>query len=219
MALADSPHPHEAAAALRMAQRLMQEHNVTEADVAATDLVSTEKPLGRFVPTGYQGLLLHLVTKVFSCEMYITTSRHNGKLRRVVRFVSMGPNAEIAGYCYTVLYRKLTQARTIYYQMLHKNFKRQKRTHKADVFAEGWVMGCAKAAEALVPKNYSIHPVVAVHLEEQGLVSTKSRSAGTKKKDVHDLIKGIVAGEQVKLNQPVYSGEAEREARWLLGIG
>jgi hypothetical protein len=216
MALADSPNANEAAAALRKAQELMTAYNITESDVAMADVEENARPLGRYVPTGYQADLINLIGKIFSCEYYIDTVFAKGKVRRQIKFVSLGPSSEVAAYCYTVLYRKLTVARSDYYRRHRKSVKRSTRIRKADLYAQGWVHGCRGAAAALIPKVETTHPVVAAYLETKGLITQPSRTAASKRKsDNHALWNGMVDGKKVSINQPVYAGSSEEATKQL----
>lgn len=105
LALTDSPNVHEAASAAKEAQRLMQEHKLTAADVKAEDgSAITELPLGA---TGYMAswkfaLVTH-VARAFFCEVIALRVGQ----RRKIRVVGKKDDAEVAVHVFDYLVKEI----------------------------------------------------------------------------------------------------------------
>ena len=110
LALAASSNPHEAAAAMRQAQKLMQEHGLDEADVNLADVAEVVMD-GRNVPmVRWETGLAKIVADAFGCLTHtgVRLSLNGGATHRRVRaftFIGVGASAEIAGYAFAVLSR------------------------------------------------------------------------------------------------------------------
>lgn len=107
MALAGSNNPHEAANALRKAQLLMQEHQLSEADVelsAITEQSAAMANSGEKQPKWSLNLMA-MIQQAFGVTGYFST------YQRRCFFVGYQSRAEIAAYCYAVLARQIKSAR------------------------------------------------------------------------------------------------------------
>ncbi|GAB1440536.1 hypothetical protein MASR2M36_33210 [Providencia sp.] len=106
----------EAATALRMAQKLMQEHNLSESDVALSDVTEYEAhrtPSNAAKPPQYMLSLIGVISKAFGVRHYL--SWHGiTKVRRSVVFYGIEERPQIACYAFEVLSRQLSKGRTEY---------------------------------------------------------------------------------------------------------
>lgn len=82
LALAQSSNPHEAAAAMRQAQKLMAEHNVTETDVSLADVAEAVAPARLNALTNWEAMLSGLIAQAFGCDHFSRISRHLTKTAR-----------------------------------------------------------------------------------------------------------------------------------------
>ncbi|GAB1440720.1 DUF2786 domain-containing protein [Providencia sp.] len=137
----------EAATALRMAQKLMQEHGLSESDVAMSEVMECEAhktPSNAAKPPRYMLSLIHVISKAFGVRHYL--SWHGiTKVRRSVVFYGLEERPQIACYAFEVLSRQLSKGRKAYRDSLHKNTKPNKRTDLADTWSEAWVSGVWQA--------------------------------------------------------------------------
>ncbi|MGL3099486.1 DUF2786 domain-containing protein [Enterobacter asburiae] len=134
---------NEAAAALRQAQNLMREHNVTELEAEFTNISeasSKGSPNHAQTPPKYLVYLVEVIKRAFGVQAFF--SWREGKYfynspRRVVTFYGPDSRPQIAAYAFDVLARQMTAARKEFIGELHKNTKPANRTAKADQFCVG----------------------------------------------------------------------------------
>ncbi len=209
MALANSSNPHEAANALRKAQLLMQEYQLSESDVALSDIVEHSATLANTSKTQPQWSmnLMGMIQQTFGVTGYF-----NPGLRRCF-FVGYQDRAEIAAYCYTVLARQLKAARREYQASLNKRLKPKTKTARADLFCEGWVSGVYQQVRDLVPSEKE-QALVAQFMSQKHsrLTPAKVREANATARDQDAGDAGFIAGKQVKLNAGVNGQEAVKLA-------
>src|SRR5471030_2191640 len=109
---------HEAARALRLAQQLMQRHNLSEMDVTLSDISETEclqvYTDAVSIP-GWLNALAAVVCMATGCRCwfswYNTASRTGqSRRRRSLHFYGLNERPEVALYVFTVLSRQLRDA-------------------------------------------------------------------------------------------------------------
>ena len=146
LALAASPEAHEAAAALRQAQKLMAQFGLTEADVTLAD-VSEVRQLAQNAPlVAWEAMLAGLVASAFGCDHYTSLRPQLGvglkvRNRRHFVFVGVGPAAEIAGYAFDLLSRQCARDRRRHIALQPKTCKPKTKVARGDLYAEGWLAG------------------------------------------------------------------------------
>lgn len=201
MALAGSNNPHEAANALRKAQLLMQQYQLSEADVELSDIAEHSAALVNTSKTQpkWSLNLLAMIQQAFGVTAYFSTYRE-----RRCFFVGYQDRAEIAAYCYAVLARQLKSARRDFLASLNKRLKATTKTARADLFCEGWVSGVYQQVRDLVPSEKE-QALVAQYMSQKhsGMTSAKGREAKATKRDQDAGFLGFIAGKQVKLNAGV----------------
>ena len=201
MALAGSNNPHEAANALRKAQLLMQQYQLSEADVELSDIAEHSAALANTSKAQPQLSLslMAMIQQAFGVTAYFSTYRE-----RRCFFVGYQDRAEIAAYCYAVLARQLKSARRDFLASLNKRLKATTKTARADLFCEGWVSGVYQQVRDLVPSEKE-QALVAQYMSQKhsGMTSAKGREAKATKRDQDAGFLGFIAGKQVKLNAGV----------------
>lgn len=137
LSLAGSSEPHEAAAAMRQAQKLMQTYSLSLDDV---DILQVEEHDANFVsktmPPAYLLQLADVVELAFGARLILTGRQ--GAVR--FTFVGVGAQAQIASYVFDVLRRTLTRHRQDYLSSLGKRLKRSTKTRRADLFCRAWLI-------------------------------------------------------------------------------
>lgn len=206
MALAGSNNPHEAANALRKAQLLMQQYQLSEADVELSDIAEHSAALANTSKTQpkWSMDLMGMIQQAFGVTGYFNTYRE-----RRCFFVGFQDRAEIAAYCYTVLARQLKSARRDFLDSLNKRLKPKTKTARADLFCEGWVQGVYQQVRDLVPSEKE-QALVKQYMSEKHarLTAAKVREAKATARDKDAGYAGFIAGKQVKLNAGVGGQEA-----------
>ena len=140
LALSKSPEPHEAAAALRQAQKLMQQHNLSQQDVelSAVKESRVKGSNSMYRPPSYIAHLASIVADNFGCEMHLSTTIRG----KDYVFIGLEANTQLSQYCFRVLLRQLQAARLGYYRQLRG--KRSNKIARADTYARAWVYAVAE---------------------------------------------------------------------------
>lgn len=142
LALSQSSEPHEAAAALRQAQKLMQLHNVDMTTVERSE-VGQEDVKSKFsvsVPKSYEVNLVQKICRSFGCEVLWAKShsRKRGDDRYAsFKIIGLKHQVKIAAYTCDVMQRKMHKARHDFIKT-HVFYDRVHTTREANGFCMGW---------------------------------------------------------------------------------
>ncbi|WP_079542125.1 DUF2786 domain-containing protein [Cardiobacterium hominis] len=118
LALGKSSNPHEAAAAMRQAQKLMEMAGVTVEDVALAGITDVNLDLPSKTLPRWHHVLISIVASGFGCECMMTRSFFGEPF---VHFIGTAARVEVASYAYTVLRRQIMGgAQNIYCGTLQK---------------------------------------------------------------------------------------------------
>jgi len=206
LALADSPEPHEAAAAMRQAEALMRKHGLDRA--AVDQSVVEERPAslgrGRLLPP-YLMALSNMVGEVMGCVVY-------ARAPHTAVFVGVGAAPEVAAYAYEVLGRQLLVGRALHRKRRTRGAA-HKRTQRADAWAAGWVAGVRHLVEAIRPP---IAAVIEQYMVERhpGLVEIRKRVVQLDRHACDGYLAGRASG--VRLHPGVAPGQGQAR---LMGDG
>lgn len=122
MRLSKSSEAHEAAAALRQAQKMMAAHGVTQEELLGLEVksiqVMTPEPYKRKLPL-YMNYLLNVCRNAFDCEAMIEAGYRNGRPRLCVRYFGINGKEQLAAYAHEVMWRQLTAAWKQYQKQNH----------------------------------------------------------------------------------------------------
>lgn len=216
LALAKSSNPHEAAAAMRQAQKLMAEHNVTETDVCLADVAEAAAPARLNALTPWESTLSSMIAEAFGCEHLSHTSHHLTRSLDLVRkreyiFVGVGAAPQIASYAYDVLSRQCARDRLAHIRKQPKNCKPITKTARGDEFALGWVYGVRRLVESFAGTERD-QQLIAQYMAERypdlKSATVKDRAKG-RNVSHNDMAQGHAAGKQAQLNRGV-GGVAQR---------
>lgn len=147
LALSKSAESHEAAAALRQAQKLMAEHRITDHDVSLADVSEVKAKACCMAITAWESRLTRVVAEAFGCETYsLRDESYDPKTWTIKRqhfkvFVGLDAAPTIAAYAFEVLARQCARARLAHMAKQPKNCKAITKTARGDAFAAGWVFG------------------------------------------------------------------------------
>lgn len=210
LALSQSANPHEAAAGLRQAQKLMAEHGIRDEDLQLSDVAESSTASSGVVITAWDARLTHMVAEAFGCEVITTIGRRLGKhlnfkRKRDVCFIGVGAASEVAAYCYDVLLRQVLRDRRAHMAKQPKNCKAATRLARGDAFALAWVSGVRALVDRLAGTEANQRLLEAyVQKHHPGLVSTKpkNRAVGRNVKD-DSYHAGMQAGRKAQLDRGV----------------
>ncbi|MBR0347051.1 MAG: DUF2786 domain-containing protein [Rudaea sp.] len=197
--LAASSNPNEAAAALRQARALMDEHGLTEADAYASEIHHADAPTRcrGSVPARSLMFLIDIVATGFRCDVVIhrvsRTVMRNGwpasESTTTVRFFGAGSDAEIAAYAFSVLRRQLEVDKGKHTARVRKRANKERR---GEEFAIGWISAVrhqfpgaeladdrkAAIARAIESKHTNIVQTAGREVGKHGRASYGDRDAG-----------------------------------------
>ncbi|MDR0387242.1 MAG: DUF2786 domain-containing protein [Treponema sp.] len=162
-ALSKSPNANEAAAALEMAQRLMDEYRLIKNEIPTLDVNEDEMPRASgFTPPQYEINLAVSIAEAFGCKVLMSRTLDKQKLiyRNTYKYIGIDYRPEVASYIATVLFRKLHRARTDYLKSLYRVRSRGTKIKRGDEFSKGWVSIVTKKL-----KNFTSTPEEKMALE------------------------------------------------------
>jgi hypothetical protein len=138
LALSESGNEHEAAAALKKAQLLMQKYGITGDAVKHADFGHThsDTAIPMAVPT-HIAILVNLISEAFGVKPLVNNRVVYGERR--IEFYGHKDAAYVASYSFDICARQLSIARREYLKTVHKNCKPSTRVRRADLFCRGWV--------------------------------------------------------------------------------
>lgn len=200
LALGKSSNEHEAAAALRQAQKLMQAHGITGFDINTADIEeATAKAGASSRPSIWENNLAGKTADAFGCVIIFAPGFGSGNWL----FVGAGPAPEIARYAFDVLYRQAKRARSAHIKAALKRCKPANRTRRADLFSEGWVSTAMSLLEAFT-ESADRRTTIAGYIEHQYKtepLKAHDRNAGRNltEREFGDFAAGRHAGRDAKL--------------------
>lgn len=223
LALASSPEPHEAAAALRQAQKLMAQFGLTETDVTLSDVSEFAQAAQNAPLVRWEATLAVMIAEAFGCDQYtslrpqLVTGLKVRYQRRFV-FVGVGPAPEIAGYAFDLLARQCAKDRRAHMGQQHKNCKPKTRVARGDLYAEGWIAGVRDKVERFAGTERDAELIEQYMRERHPDMKSASVRDRTKGKNVShaDFHHGVQAGRNADLNHGI---SGQRASQALLGGG
>lgn len=216
LALAASSNPHEAAAALRQAQKLMAAHQISEQDVSLADVAEAAAVAYHADLVQWEVVLAHMVADAFGCHVYtqilpkLTRGFGFRRQRRYV-FVGVGSASEVAAYAYDVLSRQCAKDRRAHIKAQPKSCKPKTKTARGDLYAEGWCEGVRAKLDRFAGNERDAALVQHYMRTKKSTLSSGMAKNRVKGKNVsgNDWQRGVQAGRQAQLDRGV-GGLAER---------
>jgi hypothetical protein len=218
LALAKSGNTHEAAAALRQAQKLMTAHSVTDHDMTMIDVHEASVKAVSTAANVWELRLVALVADAFGCETYANLSGRflpSGNCTRTRTYVFVGTDAAptVASYAYEVLSRQCAKARLAHIRKQPNTCKPITKTARGDEFAKGWVYGVRELVERFATGDRD-RPLLLAYMQakhpELTTGSARDTSKALRKNDLGHIYAGIDAAKRAQLSHGV-GGIAQRE--------
>lgn len=214
--LAQSSNAHEAATAMRQAQKLMRLHGfsigfvTTEVGTHSVTTTPTKRP------TQHVSMQANMVCRAFGVEVIYSTTALFSRRESRLEFYGMDSAPEIAGYAFEVLFRQLKRDRKQYMATLNKRLKRATKTRRGDLYAQGWVDAVAKQITPYERSEEENQAVAAYQEQRWPDVETKASRDNTKGARSHDfdaMRQGYLAGKKVNFHQGVGGSNAKPQPR------
>jgi hypothetical protein len=209
LALAASSNEHEAAAAMRQAQKLMEMHNVEHTELLAAGATECAAHAGATkTPATWENNLAMTVSDAFGCRLLFQGSWGGGKWK----FIGTGARPEIAQYAFSVLFRQLRRSRASFIKEKCKRLKPSSKTRRADLYCMAWTNAVASKAQAMSISPEEAEVLDAYMLQqypETAELKSRDRTQGRKlsSNDWNAYAHGAAAGRNAQLNHGV-SGSA-----------
>lgn len=213
LALSKSDNQHEAALALQKAFQLMKAHNITDYDIAMSEVKEAKsQPINGIRVNIIKHKLASLIARLFSCELYYS-GLYNGDARKktIVNFVGIDANAEIASYCFDLLERKMNKDRAEYMKTIPKRTKPYNKAKRAHAFCMGWLIPIAEKVVHLVPV-LDVDSKIVTYMQAKELMTRQAKKVNTGKKTTAQdaMADGYNAGSKVNVNAGVSSTRAKQ---------
>jgi len=213
MELAKSGGEHEAAAALRQAQKLMEMHQVSQVEMLAAGVGESKAKSGAVArPAKWESDLAGRIAHAFGCNLIFTRSYWD--IAHWL-FVGVAPANEVAAYSFEVLLRQALKARSGFIATTLKRIKKTNKTRRADLFSESWVRAACANLAAPTPPEFAKAAIEAhMQLNHPGLgnLDVVDRNAGRNwsAKDEDAWSAGGHAGRDAQLHKGVGSNKPLR---------
>jgi hypothetical protein len=217
-ALSKSPNANEAATALEMAQKLMDEYGIIKSEIPTLDVNEDEAPrVSGNVPPQYEINLAVSIAEAFGCRVLMNQKLDMRELiyRNTYKFIGIDYRPEVASYIAIVLFRKLRRARAEYLKTLYRVRSRATKIKRGDEFSKGWVsivIQKLKTFSGTPEENMALEMYMKKYTDLE-TVSGIDRGA-IKKYEYLDWHKGREAGEGVEVQHGV---ESQKSGTPLLG--
>jgi hypothetical protein len=218
LALSSSSNEHEAAAALRQAQKLMAAHGISDLDLQAAEAAEKRSRAGAVkYPANWEAALADKIAEAFGCRLIFGRSVVDAATWVYAGdwvFIGTGAAPEIAAYAFEVLFRQAKVGRSEHIKSRLTRCKPANKTRRADIYCEGWV----RAVTALITRFASgethqaaIDAYVAKHYP--ALISTQSRDRigdRLRPNETMDYVHGQRCGRDAQLSRGVDGAEAQK---------
>ena len=216
LALAKSQNPHEAAAAMRQAQKLMAEHNLDEQDVSLADIAESTVAAVSQANNLWENSLASIVANAFACRLFgryfwSLTGIGRATKKRTWVFIGVGASAEVASYAYEVLSRQCAKGRLEHVRKQPKTCKPITKTARGDQFALGWAYGVREMLDKFANSERNqalLESYMAKTHADLKTVEAKDRSVGRNVRN-EDIHQGVKSGRSAQLQRGVGSVPAQ----------
>jgi hypothetical protein len=206
MRMSKSANANEAATALRMAQKLMEEHAIdtAELDEDGKEQITEECRTGRGKngPV-YAVMLANLICKAFA----VRTIWGEGLSTHRLIFVGPYSRVTIALYCYEVLLRQLERDRR---KHLARVRKARNRAARGDTFGAYWVRSASEKIQNFAGLDDSGRLDAYIKSRYSDLASSKTEARKSKAVSHGDAYAGHIAGKAAQLNHAMHGSAPVR---------
>nr|WP_295782149.1 DUF2786 domain-containing protein [Rhodoferax sp.] len=210
LALGKSTNPHEAANAMRQAQKLMAEYKVSDHDMSMADVNEARVRARSPALNVWEVRLANLIADAFGCEQFSARGEyltHAGSWAHKREYVFVGLDAAptVAAYVYDVLARQCAAARLAHIRKQPKACKPLTKTSRGDEFARGWVSGVRQLVERFATGERDA-PLLLAYMQAKhpDLTTTPPRdSTALRKVAFGHAMAGMDAAQSAQLNRGV----------------
>lgn len=212
LSLSSSSNEHEAAIALRQAQKLMDEYGISNNEVLAAEASEQSTAAGAAIkPAYWESLLARTVANAFGCRL-LFVGTYLYRCSGTWNFIGTGVNPEIAAYAYQVLFRQAKRARSDYIKTALKRCKVATKTRRADIFSNAWINAVSSNVQKFAGSEQTavvIDAYMQLHHPKTEKLTSNDRNSGRtlKEHEWNDYKNGAVSGKEAKLQHGVKGSE------------
>ena len=211
-ALSKSSNPNEAASALAMAQKLIEDYGLIKTDIPTLDVLEDEAPRGSGnKPPVYEINLAISIAEAFGCRAMLSyeIDKESLAIRNTYKFIGIDYRPQIASYIATVLFRKMRMARIQYVRSLYRVRSRDTKIRRGDEFSKGWVSIVTQKLKAFTgtPEEETALEMYMKKYEKNGTVSGINRKA-IGRYEYQDWYNGRKAGSGVEIQHGIEGNDA-----------
>lgn len=206
LALSKSSNENEAATALYQARKMMEQHNISDAQLLSADVSESYASAGASRKlANWEGHLSVVVSNAFDCVSMFSTRLFE---KSQWTFIGVGKKPEIAKYAFEVLYRQLKKARSEFIKMHCKRIKTSSKTRRADLFCDAWVYAVYEKVR-FIAGNKSDTDSITAYLEEKypnrADLKTQNRNKNNsfRQRDFDAIDLGSAAGKEARLDRSI----------------
>lgn len=217
LALSQSSEPHEAAAALRQAQKLMELHGVDQLGLRRSDIGSETMRSKASVSRAkdWEVNLLVMIGRAFGCKLIWTKSnsyQQGVEVFGCYTLVGLKQQVQLAHYTCEVMQRKLIKARNQFVSSLHDGLSRQRKILEADGFCHGWVNAVRRTVT-----EFALDADTERLIDEAVTAETGGREEKTQARKAGNY--GFTAGHKAGSDESIHRPVAEQERLRLTALG
>lgn len=203
LALSKSPNEHEAAAALRQAQKLMASHGISEEDVDESAVISDFVDHEDYEHAKRKPVVIVAVAKIMRQAFGVETVWECSPSRKHrVRYFGTQPAVTLATYSHVVVYRAANAAWRKY---LKENPWQKGRRNARASFVLGWCEAVADKVQALSPDPELAARIERKKIAHYGPAGLTDSTTGSKSLYAGIHGDGAERGREFDINRPVGS--------------
>lgn len=207
LALAKSSEPHEAAAAMRQAQKLIEQFGIEHPEPLVAG-VSEEwsKSAAASRPVRYEVALVSTVADAYGCELVFTRrlNRAHSDIEGGYSFIGIDPGPEVASYTFDVLARQLRAPRRDYIRSKLRRCGPKNKTARADEFCEGWVRAVRQSiqpAQRSGAQDALVDAYMRANCAATSSLSPTRREVGGRRDSFGDRMSGYASGKRANVSK------------------
>jgi hypothetical protein len=201
LALSKSCNEHEAAAALRQAQKMMTAHDVSERELGimgyACEKVQVPIQATKVIPLPLSSLV-NLISGVFGVRAVLSREMRVSDVSFVVEYYGPEGRVVLAGYAHTVVYRAMDKAWKTY---LAENREMTGRQGARAGFCVGWLNAVRRNVEAFVTPDDERTATQELMESVHGDLKLAKRNAQRVSEDT--MRAGSDAGREFRIHRPL----------------
>ena len=217
LALSKSANEHEAAAALRQAQKLMAMYGLSQADTTLSEVTEAKtKARGSKRPAQWESHLAAICANAFGCKLFHSQIIRIGtKPAGYWRYIGLGAAPELSAYAFTVLSRQIRRERALLIAQMPHYATNAEKTKRGDIYCTHFVASVWRAVEAFAQPegtedalNAYLNKFLTPNRTELKPTVRGAHADQWSQADYEAALAGQEAGKHARLHRPVDAASA-----------